>query len=209
MYDVNTRSKRIAVVDDHALVLAGLTQLIGTIDSNFTTVAFQDGFSLLQNIEEGISFDLIITDLGMEKMNGLMLVEVLRGKGLSTPVIIVSGVDNALSDSETFSAGANRFVHKGDDFEELSQAIHELMGLRPARKAPAPAPAMHINLAPRQIEIVRLVSTGASNKDISAELEISENTVKTHLKKIFQTLEVNNRVECVQKASALGFVNIH
>jgi len=201
----NTKTKRIAVVDDHALVLAGLSQLVCTMDSQFETVAFQDGFSLVQQIDDGAAFDLIITDLGMEKMNGLMLVEVLRGKGVSAPIIIVSGVDKALSNSETFAAGADRFVHKGDDFAELSHAINELLGLRP--KPITDDPFQPTNLAPRQVEIVQLVSTGASNREISRQLEISENTVKTHLKKIFQALEVSNRVECVQKATALGFTS--
>ncbi len=195
-------SKRIAVVDDHALFLAGMTQLIDNMGENIQTVAFSDGVELLQSMDSGTRFDLVITDLSMTRMNGLMLVKSLRNKGYSFPVVIVSGVDKALSDVETFAAGADRFVHKGDDFLELSNAIEDLLGLKSRRRKIQTVAAE--NLGPRQLEIVKLLTTGASNGDISNQLKISENTVKTHLKNIYSVLGVRNRVECVQKAASLG-----
>lgn len=199
-------SKKIAVVDDHALFLAGITQLIAGMDEGFSTVAFSDGVELIRSMDAGTQFDLIITDLSMTNINGLMLVKSLRTKGFSCPIVIVSGVEKALSEAETLAAGADRFVHKGDDFAELAATIEDVLGLTHRRAKATKAEA--IRLAPRQQEILLLLSTGASNGYISAQLDISENTVKTHLKNMYLLFGARNRLECVQKAASLGLLKL-
>jgi DNA-binding NarL/FixJ family response regulator len=195
---------RIAVVDDHSLFLAGLSELVTSLHDDFEAISFTSGFDLIDELNLGETYDLVITDLAINQMNGLMLVKAIRKKGLQMPIAIVSGAERQLTEAETFSSGADRFVPKSADFSELSKTIFDLLGIRfkPVQSVE------EINLAPRQMEILRLMVTGASNREISTELSISENTVKTHLKNIYLKLEVSNRVECVQKVQSLGIVKV-
>jgi two-component system, NarL family, nitrate/nitrite response regulator NarL len=208
----------IAIVDDHPLFLDGLTALLGRIDESFEIEAFSSGTELLASIDADTPApDLIISDLSMKPINGLALLSSLRAKGFDRPFILVSGVDETLSAAELKASGAFAFVPKSADLPTLRDVIFSALESGSAtRKSKSRLHSGEAGsrssdyqvaaLTPRQIEIMQIIVDGGSNRDVAGRLNISENTVKSHLRQIFQVLGVNKRTSCISKARSLGLI---
>lgn len=215
----------IAVVDDHKVFLRGFTLLIESLSDRYTATGFDSPVDFLLELESGTQqFDLIICDLIMNSMNGLAFIAALRNHSKWLPVLVLSGINTAPPIAEIKRLGGNGFVHKSVENSTLLEAIEALLARKPyftngldnsliensvfsesesedsVFTTPLP------KLGARQIEVLRLIAEGATNKDISDNLNISENTVKTHLKHIFQELGVNKRTACTRKAQVMGLI---
>lgn len=213
---------KIAVIDDHRLFLAGFTLLLEQFDKPFVVTPFGEPVSLLRSLDDGLIFDLIICDLVMPSMNGLAFAQALRDQS-SVPLMILSGINTYPPISEMKQLGVSGFVHKSADDAVLLAAIQTILAGKTsfpdAGEAGAEAPDSNFGdvvepyevesvpvLTPRQIEVLQLISNGASNAEISASLGISANTVKSHLRQIFDLLQVNKRTACVRAAQAFGLI---
>lgn len=213
---------KIAVIDDHRLFLAGFTLLLEQFDKPFVVTPFGEPVSLLRSLDDGLIFDLIICDLVMPSMNGLAFAQALRDQS-SVPLMILSGINTYPPISEMKQLGVSGFVHKSADDAVLLAAIQTILAGKTsfpdAGEAGTEAPDSNFGdvaepyevesvpvLTPRQIEVLQLISNGASNAEISASLGISANTVKSHLRQIFDLLQVNKRTACVRAAQALGLI---
>ncbi len=213
---------KIAVIDDHRLFLAGFTLLLEQFDKPFVVTPFGEPVSLLHSLDDGLIFDLIICDLVMPSMNGLAFAQALRDQS-SVPLMILSGINTYPPISEMKQLGVSGFVHKSADDEVLLAAIQTVLAGKTsfpdAGETGTEAPDSNFGdvaepyevesvpvLTPRQIEVLQLISNGASNAEISASLGISANTVKSHLRQIFDLLQVNKRTACVRAAQAFGLI---
>lgn len=215
----------IAVVDDHKVFLRGFTLLVESLSDRFTVTGFDAPINFLSELESGVKFDLIICDLIMNSMNGLAFIAALQNHSKQLPVLVLSGINTTPPITEIKKLGGNGFVHKSVENNILLEAIETLLSGKPyfengfdlsAVECPLSSEQCRENLtyiAPtlpklgvRQIEVLRLMAEGASNKDISKTLGISENTVKSHLKYIFQALGVNKRTSCTRKAQTMGLI---
>ncbi len=196
--------------------------LVGGMDKNYSVHNFHVPIELLNALETGQKFDLIICDLIMDQMNGLAFVTAARSYTKKIPILMLSGINTSPPVAEMISLGANGFVHKSSGNETLGEAVQCLLsGKRyfgdfeadqnhPASTAEdddgflmsEPLPT----LGKRQLEVLKMIAHGASNKEISNTLKISENTVKSHLKQIFIAFGVNKRTACVRKAQTLGLI---
>lgn len=205
---------RVALVDDHALFLSGLAGLLKAMGQNIHVDTFSDSLDCVTALRAGTRFDVVITDLTMKRMNGLALMSEVHAHLSRTPVIILSGVESIEVKADVLASGADAFVHKSCDSKDLETTI---LAAIEARAQPntvfksdwgqeAPLSERIGELSKRQTEVLQLLGTGASNKEISVKLKISENTVKTHLKAIFSALGVNRRTASIQKARALGLI---
>lgn len=209
---------QISIVDDHPLFLDGLTALLGRIDESFEIEAFSSGTDLLASIDsENPAPELIISDLSMKPINGLALLSSLRAKGFDRPFILVSGVEETLSATELKACGAFAFVPKSADLPTLRDVIFSALesgsasGNSRSRSLSGEARSgssdyQVTTLTPRQIEIMQIIVDGGSNREVAGKLNISENTVKSHLRQIFQILGVNKRTSCISKARSLGLI---
>lgn len=203
--------KTIAIIDDHALFLEGLAGMLRTMTTDVRVATFQSGVRFLEALGEGLLPDLVLTDLTMKAMNGFAVVQALRRTHPETPVLIVSGTEAVVVEREVAASGAQGFVQKSCSPDALEKAIALALST-PVRSLGQNGDllAQHhsaINeLSKRQMEVLELLVIGASNKEISAKLAISDNTVKTHLKAIFAALGVNRRSASIQKARALGLI---
>lgn len=203
--------KTIAVIDDHALFLEGMAGLLRSMAQDLTVVTFQTGLAFLERLHGGLAPDLVLTDLTMKSMNGLAIVDAVHAQNRYTPVLIVSGIDASIIHQDIVASGAYGLVPKACEVEELTAAVLAALSTRraPAKAEPYEDPLLQSrvsDLSQRQLEVLTLLGTGASNKEISNQLNISDNTVKSHLKAIFLALGVTRRTASIQKARALGLI---
>ena len=220
-----SESINIAVIDDHRIFLEGVSILVGGMNSAFTVGGFESPSDFLRKLEAHSSYDLVICDLIMNSMNGLAFIAAIRSHRKHLPVLVLSGINTAAPITEIKRLGGNGFVHKSSGNETLLEAIRTVLSgkiyfAEDGNQEQVCYPSKDFQmqgvdrsmtpilpkLGPRQIEVLRLIAEGATNKDVSMALAISENTVKTHLKQIFIELGVNKRTACVRKAQTLGLI---
>jgi len=216
----------IALVDDHQMFLDGLDAVITSLNSQYVCTSFSSPREAIRAIENGDTFDLIVSDLVMEEMNGVALILALQARKCSTPVLVVSGIDTLPPVEKVLRIGALGFLPKSAPKKILGEAItSSLKGdvflpkeLWSVIETNPSSPNITIRnqedtaednplLAARQIEVLSLIAEGYSNSRISDVLNISENTVKTHIKQIFRQLNVTRRTACVKKAQTLGLLD--
>ncbi|WP_341259241.1 two-component system response regulator NarL [Morganella morganii] len=197
----------ILLIDDHPMLRNGVRQLISMEPS--LTVAGEagngrDGIALAESLDP----DLILLDLNMPEMNGFETLDILRRKPLSGQVVVFS-VSNYREDLITaLRQGADGYLLKDMEPEELlvalrqaaagkmvvSPALTEVLAgaLREVRSDDEP----DINsLTPRERDILKLIAQGQPNKMIARKLDITESTVKVHVKNLMKKMKVKSRVE--------------
>ncbi|MBO6633900.1 response regulator transcription factor [Parvibaculum sp.] len=222
---MSDRRIEIALVDDHRMFLDGLTEVINSLDPAYRCTGFASPREAIATIEEGREYDLIVSDLVMEEMNGVAFILALHARRCTAPVLIVSGIDTLPPVEKVLRLGALGFVPKSAPAGLLGKAIRSALDgevflppdlwtvLEENPKSPrvsdaGAAPGLDDELlGSRQIEVLRLMAEGYSNKRISEVLDISENTVKTHIKLIFKRLNVARRTACVSKARTIGLID--
>ncbi|ABI66985.1 MAG: DNA-binding NarL/FixJ family response regulator [Maricaulis maris] len=213
-------TRRIALVDDHRMFSDGFSALLMQLRDGHIVDVFDDPVDFLKSFQSDSSYDLIILDLVMRTMNGLALLAAIRERKSRCPVLMLSGIGADPPLAEMKKLGARGFVHKSADTETLLAAVDGILAGQ-TRFFGAPDPDADGDedddwpprgdrplprLGQRQLEIVHLMAGGATNKEVAATLNISENTVKSHMRAIFEALDVHTRTACVRKAQALGMI---
>lgn len=206
---------RIACVDDHDLFLDGIRVLFDSYLPSVSAHMFSCATTLLEALEKGDQFDVVISDLTMKHLNGISLLGELKDRAVSAPVIILSACEDVATQQQCLLAGAFHFLHKSTGREEFFAAIRAAAAGAPppggqGRLAPARAvsgadlPAPYLSRA--QLRTLQLVAAGRTNREIAAALSISENTVKTHVKAVFRELSVRNRTAAVRRGQELKLI---
>ena len=197
----------IMLVDDHPLLRKGLRQLI-TLTDTLEVVAEagngQDAIALAKELDP----DLILLDLNMQGMDGLATLRQLRDEEVTSRIVMLTVSDADEDVLAAISAGADGYLLKDMEPEEilvqieralsgkmvLSEAITQVLASAirsPANKNQANADS----LTQRELEILKLIAKGLSNKLIARELNISDGTVKVHVKHLLKKLHLRSRVE--------------
>ncbi len=200
---------RIALCDDQALVLRGLSSLLADLGVDIALEA-TDAEQLLAAILQR-PVDLIVSDIRMPGLGGLGLLRELRARGDATPVILLTTFDDPTLMMQAVEAGAQGFLLKDASPEELKTAILRVaagetllqpVSLGPVRAAWAdPASATpNLRLTERERSILRLVAGGYSNKEIGRSLHLSEGTVKNYMSELLVKLDCRDRTHAVLKA---------
>ena len=202
----------IAIVDDHRMFADGFAALSQASGAAYGVTVYESPETFLSDLEGGLAPDLIILDLVMKQMNGLALLAALRRIDKAVPVLMLSGIAEDPPLAEMRALGANGFVHKSACHDELLAAIsavldgETLFGDRDEGDAALAADYQIPALGARQSEVLALLGQGAGNRDIAAALGISENTVKSHLRALYEALGANTRTNAVRKAQRLGLI---
>lgn len=190
------------LVDDHRIFLDGLALALGPLSPGLlihTAQSAAEAEALLQTQD----FDLILLDLRLPDVPGLELLQRWQQVGRLTPVAILSASDSAQDAQAALAAGALGFIPKSADGDDLRQAVTRvLLG----ETLPTPARDRGTPLTPRQRDILLLLADGLPNKAISRKIGLSEDTVKTHLRALFQELDVHTRTACVSAARQRGWL---
>ena len=210
---------RIAIVDDHEIVREGLKSILQK-EPDFEVVAEAGTADDLSALVDQAVPDVVLLDARLPGISGAEACKRLVASHPDIAVLIVSTYADEHLVEECINAGAKgyvvkdigrftlkesiRAVHSGGGAVSPSVAAKVLDRLRSHEQAPAPERRMP--LSDTQLEIVRLISRGLSNREIAARVHLSENTIKSHVQEVFRKLGVDNRVEAAVRASQEGWL---
>lgn len=202
---------RVLLVDDHPVVRAGLRAMFEEFE-NITVVAeAADGGAALAEVarfaEQGHPLDAVVMDLQMKPVGGIIATRSITEQ-FRTPVLVLTTFDTQSDIVAAVEAGALGYLLKDAPPEQVQAAV---VATAEGRRTLSPDIAatlmdrMHrpvITLSKRETEILALLATGATNREMAQQLFISESTVKTHLVHIYSKLGVDNRTAAVATARA-------
>ena len=204
---------RVLLVDDHAVVRQGLKMFLA-LDPDLVVVGEAANGAQALELVAGLGPDVVLMDLKMPVMDGLTAIRRIRSTYPETEVIAVTSVleDTAIIDA--VRAGAIGYLLKDTEADELCRAIKAAAAgqvqLAPQAAArlvrEVRAPDSPEQLSPRELEVLRLIARGRSNREIAQELVISEKTVKTHASSILSKLGLASRTQAALYAMRLGLL---
>jgi NarL family two-component system response regulator LiaR len=195
----------VVIVDDHAIVRQGLRTYLELQPDIEVVGEAGDGQQAVRIVRDKLP-DIVLMDLVMPGMNGVDATRAITSTSPSTRVIVLTSFSEDEQVFASIKAGAQGYLMKDVLPQELVRAIRTVnrgeAQLDPeiARKLmhefsnPQPTRPKH-DLTERELEVLRLISQGKSNKEISEELVLSEKTVKTHVSNILQKLHLSDRTQ--------------
>ena len=193
------------IVDDDSLIRDSLKQLVKSAGLQADTFSSAQAF-LEEELPDKPS--CLILDIRMPGLSGLSLQDELIKRGISIPIIFITGHGTVPMSVRAMKAGAVDFLQKPFEDQELLDVIHhsiEQNRQTRLKKAEINEIEQYIkSLTPREHEILVLVTTGMLNKQIAYKLEMSENTVKTHRARIMRKMEVTSLAELVRATEKAG-----
>ena len=212
-------SIQVLVADDQSMVRAGFRMLLGGEDDIDVVAEAENG---IEAVSKAARFHptVVLMDIRMPELDGLEATRRILAADPDARVLILTTFDLDEYVYEALSAGASGFVLKDDPPEQLIAAIRTVAGgealLSPAvtkrvikqfvRTPRSTTPKEYDELTTREREVFRLVATGLSNAEIGQELFISETTVKTHVTRVLQKLNLRDRVQAVVLAHQTGLL---
>jgi two-component system, NarL family, response regulator LiaR len=207
-------SIQIMIVDDHSVVRQGLRMFLG-LDSELEIVGeAADGAEALR-LARKLKPDVVLMDLMMPVMDGITATQAIRKELPDTEVIALTSVLEDISVVGAVRAGAIGYLLKDTQAEELCRAIKAAAAGQVQLSPQAAARLMREVRAPenpealteRETDVLRLLALGKANKEIAAQLHISETTVKTHVSNILVKLGVPSRTQAALYAVRIGLVS--
>jgi DNA-binding NarL/FixJ family response regulator len=201
---------RILIVDDHPVVCAGLTSMLSA-ESGFEVVgSAASGAKALAMIERDRP-DLVLLDLRMPGMDGIGVLDALKRTANPPYVVVLTSFEKEEDIYRSIRAGAHGYLLKDTSEAEMVAAISAVMeGERYIPRHIAARLAdrmMRLDLTGRELQILELLAKGSTNKEISGVLDISDNTVRHHVKHIMVKLHVSDRAEAVATALRTGVLS--
>lgn len=195
------KNYRVMIVDDHPLMRRGIKQLLG-LDPLFNVVAEAS------NGNEAITFalqqapDVILLDLNMKGLSGQDTLKALRNEGVDARIIVLTVSDSRNDVYALIDAGADGYLLKDSEPEQL---LEHIRSAAEGQNVISDAVAHYLlsrseqhnpfaELTERELDVLQEVARGLSNKQVAAQLHISEETVKVHIRNMLRKLDVRSRV---------------
>jgi DNA-binding NarL/FixJ family response regulator len=202
---------RVLSVDDHPLLRGGIAALIG-IQTDMELVAEAcNGREALEQFRRHHP-DITLMDLQMPEMSGIDAISAIRGEFPEARIIILTTHAGDVQVSRALKAGARAYLLKGSLRNELLETIRAVhAGQKRVSSQVAAEIAAHSTdqaLTPREVDVLRWVAKGKANKEIAAQLSLTEETVKTHIRNILGKLEANDRTHAVAIGIKRGIIEL-
>ena len=209
----------VLIIDDHTLFRSGIKLLLER-QMGFEVVGeASDGLEGVKRAKQ-LKPDVVLLDLHMPVTNGLVTIPLLREEAPKTEIIMLTVSEDADDLLEALRAGARGYLLKNIETDFLLDSVRRAANgesVMSAQMAGKLADAMRVpqkaattsnpeKLTPREREIIMMLATGASNKEIARQLELAESTVKIHVQGILRKLNLASRVQAAVYAVAHGFV---
>jgi DNA-binding NarL/FixJ family response regulator len=210
---------KVMIVDDHPVVREGLSAMLNKEPDIEVIVEAENGADAIKKANE-FRPEIVLMDLRMPEVDGVEAMRQIRAEHPEINFIVLTTYDNDEYIFKGIEAGARAYLLKDAPREELFKAIRAVYKgeslIQPAiagrvldrfselsRQAQVPEA-----LSGRELEVLKLMAKGTTNKTIASDLSISESTVKTHIQTIFQKLGVGDRTEAVTEAIKKGIIRI-
>jgi len=206
------------IVDDHPVVRDGLVAILST-QPDFQIVGEAASGEIALTLFDQLQPDVILLDLEMPGMDGVMVIKRLRQIQPGVKIVVFTAFDTDERILSALQAGAKGYLLKGAPRSELFKAIRVVHQggslLQPvvasrllSQLSGTEAASVTEELTPRESEVLELLAQGKPNKEIAAELVISERTAKFHISSILAKLGATNRTEAVTLALQQGLVEL-
>ncbi len=209
MSDLRNTPIRILIVDDHPVVLAGLTSMLGTQAGMEVAGSASSGEEALEMIHSK-PVDLLLLDLRMPGMSGIDILHAMKRAKISVRAIILTSFETDEDIYRAVQAGAQGYLLKDapqSDMIDAIRVVHSGKRYFPRQIAARLAERMmRTNLTARELEVLKMLATGLTNKQIGCALDISDNTVRNHVNSIIEKLEVCDRTEAATTAIHRGII---
>jgi DNA-binding NarL/FixJ family response regulator len=211
---------RVVLVDDQTLVRQGVRSLLELAGDVSVVAEAGDGDEAIAVIARDAP-DVVLLDLRMPKKGGVDVLRALRAAGTLPPTIILTTFDDDEALLDAVKAGARGYLLKDVSLEQLTEAIRVVAAggsvIRPAVTERVLRGLEHVRrdfdamsppdpLTKREVEILRLMAGGYSNREIADALGTAEGTVKNHASSILSKMGVRDRTRAVLKALELGYI---
>lgn len=212
-----TETIRLLIADDHPVVRDGLVAILSTQPDFEVAAVAEDGQQAVELVA-ALRPDVILLDLEMPRLDGAEAIRQMRTADPNVRVIVFTAYDTDERILAAVQAGAQGYLLKGAPRQELFRAVRVVHGggslLEPViaskllRQVSREAEAEVESLTSREQEVLQLMAQGLQNKEIAAQLVISERTVKFHVSAILGKLGVGNRTEAVTTAVQQGLIKL-
>ncbi len=211
---------KIIISDDHQMVIDGLKSILDNSEGVKVIATANNGRELLRLLKI-LDTDVVLMDIDMPVMNGIETMQAIKNSNKSCKVIILTMHEERALVKKMTDSGAKGYLFKNSDKEELLLAIkrvHEggvyfssaltlnLLGAEKMEKGSTSEGNVAYMLTDREIEILKLIASGLSNKEIGDQLFISHRTVDTHRTNLMKKLEINNIAGLIRFAIKNGYI---
>ncbi|WP_367872273.1 response regulator [Luteolibacter sp. Populi] len=200
---------RILLADDHPPLRAGLAAILNS-QPDFEVVA--EAGSGREVMAAKQAADVYVLDLRMPDGDGIQTIKALIERDPAAKIMVLTTYDNEEDIFRALEAGARGYLLKDTTREEIIAAVRHIHGgeryLPQAVAARLADRLIRPSLTPRELDVLRLVCRGRTNKEMASAMFISEETVKTHMKSLFQKLDVHDRAEAVSVSLQRGLIRL-
>lgn len=216
------RKKEIIIVDDHQIIAAGIRALLGDQQIGIQITECSSVNHALNLLEESSDYDLLLTDISMPSLSGLDLLVALLARRINVPAAVFSGSEDHSEIQQCLDTGAVGFIPKSaspalilDGILQMLEGkaylpphlrnyvfFNHIQNVNCRKRVQAKTSEQHakVVLKQREVEVLKLLTSGKSNKEIANLLGISLSTVKYHMSHLFRKTNARSRTECISIA---------
>jgi len=202
---------RVLTADDHAVVRAGIAAMIANEEDIAVVAEARDGAEAVA-LYGAHAPDVVLMDLRMPKQDGVTAIRAIRAANPDARIVALTTYEGDADIHRALSAGACAYLVKDVLVEELVRAIRAAAAgkrlIPPSVASTLAEFTPRVDLTAREVEVLRLVAKGLSNREIGRVLGRTEGTVKVHLKNIHEKLGVEDRIEAVTLALQRGIIHL-
>jgi DNA-binding NarL/FixJ family response regulator len=205
-----TKKIRVLLVDDHMAIRMGLMTAIGDALDMEVVADAEDGHEAIDAYRKH-SPDVVVIDLRMQGMSGVETIQALHQEFGSVRALVYSNYAKGEEIYQAMKAGASGFVVKEMALDQLLEAIRVVYAgeqFIPPQVASRIAQRLLARLSPREMEVLKLLAKGLSNKEIAAQLGLVVGTIKIYVANIFTKLGVSDRTQALVAAVKRGIIDI-
>ena len=205
------RKIRVLIADDHPMLREGVAAVI-QLQPDMELVGEAETGAAAVDCFRRLRPDVTLMDLQMPDLNGVEAIKAIRDEAPKARIVVLTTYAGDAQALRALKAGAAGYLLKSSLRKDLLETIRNVhAGRRHLQPEVATEIAMHAidePLSEREVSVLQLISTGRSNKQVAWEMRVSEETIKAHLKNIFEKLDVADRTHAVTVAAKRGIIEL-